>query len=125
MNQNAVVLEISSDEDNDWKDNGDDNDDDHNWLTEVLDEVNKEKYGSDEVVVVNKSEKSGKKLKLKLKSCVVVMNDDNDDDCVVLENDPNESVNVSISNDNRSNDGGDNDDSDEIVVVSEKGKVRI
>lgn len=111
MDPNAVVLEISSDEDDIWNDdNRTGGDDDHNWLTELLDEVNKEKCGDEKTV-----------KKMKLKTCLVELDDD--DDCVVLENDPNEPV--SVRNDNRSNDGGHGDDSDEIVVVSEKGQVSI
>lgn len=117
MDPNTVVLDISSDEDVDWNDQGrgiSDGGDDYNWLSELLDEVNKENYGddSDEVVLVSESEKPVKKSKLK--SCSV----DLDDDCVVLENDPDEPAEV--RNDNPSK--GD-DDSDDIVVVSEKGQV--
>ncbi|KAI3667976.1 hypothetical protein L6452_43047 [Arctium lappa] len=121
MDPNTVVLEISSDEDVGWNDHDGsgiaDGGDDHNWLSELLDEVNKEKYGddSDEVVLVSEvsaSEKTGKKSKLK--SRVI----DLDDDCVVLDDDPDKPVEV--RNDNRSNV---NDDSDDILVVSEKGQV--
>ncbi|KAI3526542.1 hypothetical protein L1887_05799 [Cichorium endivia] len=121
MDPNAVVLEISSDEDVDWNDSDGrgiaDGGDDHDWLAELLDEVNKGNFGedSDEVVVVTEvspSEKQGKKSKLK--SSLV----DLDDDCVILDNDPDKPVEV--RNDKPSND---EDDSDEILVVSEKGQV--
>lgn len=116
-----MVLEISSDEDVDWKDSDGrripGGGDDHDWLAELLEEVDKETYGddSDEVVVVSEvspSEKTGKKSKFK--SSLV----DLDDDCVILDNDPDKPVEV--RNDNP---GNGEDDSDDIVVVSEKGQV--
>lgn len=116
-----MVLEISSDEDVGWNDHDGsgiaDGGDDHNWLSELLDEVNKEKHGddSDEVVVVSEvspSEKTGKKSKLK--SCLI----DLDDDCVVLDDDPDKPVEVRNHNPTNIN-----DDSDDILVVSEKGQV--
>lgn len=122
MDPNTVVLEISSDEDVGWNDHSgsgiSNGGDDHNWLTELLDEVNKESKGhadSDEVVVVVSEEKPLKKMKLNLKASLV----DLDDDCVVLDHDPNEPMKA--RNDNLSKEV--DDDSDDIVVVSEKGQV--
>ncbi|KAI3829798.1 hypothetical protein L1987_03926 [Smallanthus sonchifolius] len=99
MDPNAVVLEISSDEDVDWND----------YARGISNWVN----DSDEVVVVNEFRKPVKKLK---SECCLV---DLDDDCVVLDKDPNEPVEV---REGKSGNGGD-DDSDDIVVVSEKGQV--
>ena len=92
-----MVLEISSDEDVGWNDNNGrgiaDGGDDHDWLAELLDEVNKGNFGddTDEVVVVSEvspSEKTGKKSKLK--SSLL----DLDDDCVILDKDPEKPVEV-------------------------------
>ncbi|KAL4588007.1 hypothetical protein LXL04_000885 [Taraxacum kok-saghyz] len=121
MDPNTVVLEISSDEDVGWNDNNGrgiaDGGDDHDWLAELLDEVHKGNFGddTDELVVVSEvspSEKTGKKSKLK--SSLL----DLDDDCVILDKDPEKPVEV--LNDKPSNVEGDSDD---IVVVSEKGQV--
>ncbi|KAI3682630.1 hypothetical protein L1987_82737 [Smallanthus sonchifolius] len=102
MDPNAVVLEISSDEDVDWNEYARGL---SNWVND-----------SDEVVVVSEFEKPVKKLKLG--SCLV---ESDDDDCVVLDEDPNAPVEV---REGKSDNGGDDDDdSDDIVVVSEKGQV--
>ncbi|XP_023764057.1 uncharacterized protein LOC111912554 [Lactuca sativa] len=121
MDPNAVVLEISSDEDVGWNDYDGrgiaDGGDDVDWLAELLDEVNKGNSGddSDEVVVVSEVSPSEKPVKKsKLKNSLV----DLDDDCVILDKDPDKPVEV--RNDNPSNG---EDDSDDIVVVSEKGQV--
>ncbi|KAJ9543324.1 hypothetical protein OSB04_023031 [Centaurea solstitialis] len=133
MDPNTVVLEISSDEDVGWNDHDHDGSgvadggDDHNWLSELLDEVSKEekKYdgggggggggGDDDEVVVVSEVSPAKKSKSKSKSCGVI---DLDDDCVVLDDDPDKPVEV--RNSDRSNV---DDDSDDICVVSEKGQV--
>ncbi|XP_071720355.1 uncharacterized protein [Rutidosis leptorrhynchoides] len=122
MDSNTVVLEISSDEDVGWNDysgSGTSNGgDDHDWLTGLLDEVNKETKGidnCDEVEVTSESEKPLKKLKLTFKASLV----DLDDDCVILDHDPNEPMKDRSDNPVKEVD----DDSDDIVVVSEKGQV--
>lgn len=130
MDPNAVVLDISSDEEVGWDGHGDrviGGFDDSNWIAELLDEVNRGDSGnrdgsedSDDVVVVSEvlpSRKPRKKPTSKSSSLVEL-----DDDCVVLDHDPgkpkvdrNENPIARIEN-------GD-DDSDDLLVVSETGQV--
>ncbi|KAI3772939.1 hypothetical protein L6452_04135 [Arctium lappa] len=134
MDPNAVVLEISSDEEVGWESHddrgiGDAEDDHHNWIAELLDEVNGDDCGyydggdddddSDEVVLVSEvlpSRKPRKKLTLKSSSLIEV-----DDDCVILEHDPDKAM--GNLNDNPIASDEDGDDSDDLLVVSEKGQV--
>ncbi|CAL1394650.1 unnamed protein product [Linum trigynum] len=61
--------------------------DDHNWLEELLQAIDKDMDGSDGVVVVGEYTPP----KLKLKSCrssKLVRDFEDDDDCVILDGDP-------------------------------------
>lgn len=106
-----VVFDISSDEEvGSVKSRTSGGSDDYDWITELLGEGDgRSKDDSDDVVVVGEVIMNPKK---KLKS---LANNDDDDDCVVLEEDPDKPVEVE-------NDRGD-DDSDDLLVVSEKGQV--
>ncbi|KAJ9547836.1 hypothetical protein OSB04_020379 [Centaurea solstitialis] len=137
MDPNAVVLEISSDEDVGWEGHDDERliidgggGDDHNWIAELLDEVNRDDCDGyydggggdddDEVVVVSEvfpAKKSRRKL-LRSKSPSLI---DFDDDCVVLEHDPDKPMEVSSENPVAGDE--EDGDSDDLVVVSEKGQV--
>lgn len=128
-----MVLEISSDEEVGWEshdDRGitDGGGEDHNWIAELLDEVNRDDCGyddggdddSDEVVLVREvlpSKKSRKKLTSKSPSLI-----DLDDDCVILDHNPDKAMAMGKPTDNPIA-GNLDDDSDDLVVVSEKGQV--
>nr|XP_043622027.1 uncharacterized protein LOC122593659 isoform X2 [Erigeron canadensis] len=135
MDPNHVVLEISSDEEGGWNDakNRGITDDDHNWIADILNEVNQNDCGfddndndSDEVVVVSEVLPSKKKKNLSVKSSSLV---DFDDDCMVLDHDPDkplESRNDSTKNRDKESEkvvDENDDDEDDLVVVSEKGQV--
>lgn len=122
MDPKTIVLDISSDEeDANWV--NDDvikgiSDDDNNWITELLNEVNGNgggdvSDGSDDVVVVSEVvvAKKNSRRKVNNRECL-------DDDCVILECDPDKSG--VTRNDDPGEDDGDDDD---LVVVSEKGQV--
>ncbi|KAI3742000.1 hypothetical protein L1987_59679 [Smallanthus sonchifolius] len=122
MDPNAVVLEISSDEEGGWNDLAEkgiiDGDDDYNWISDILDEVNRDDCGyDDEVVLVG--EVLPKKPRKKLTSNPVL---DLDDDCVVLDHDPDKPPDVRKDSPT-DQDQDEDDDSDDIIVVSEKGQV--
>ncbi|XP_027184012.1 uncharacterized protein LOC113782319 isoform X1 [Coffea eugenioides] len=115
--QETVVLDISSDEDVGWGDNMSAAGcggcrDDSDWISELLDKVDKETDDSDEVVVLGEVIA---KPKFRPKPSVKCVDKVDDDDCVVLEADPD--APVAIENDKRE------DDPDELLVVSEKGQV--
>ncbi|XP_076958636.1 uncharacterized protein LOC143634434 [Bidens hawaiensis] len=129
MDPNAVVLDISSDDEPNWdvvnthKDIIIDANDDYNWIADILDEVNRDDCGyddddSDDVVVVSEVLPKKPRRKLPSKSTSVI---DFDDDCVVLDHDPDNPPEP--RNDNPIDRQEDDDDSDDIVVVSEKGQV--
>ncbi|GJV43039.1 hypothetical protein Tco_1427575 [Tanacetum coccineum] len=125
MDPNTIVLDISSDEeDANWV--NDDvikgiSDDDHNWITELLNEVNNNNGndgggdvsdGSDDVVVVSEVvvAKKNNRRRVNDRGCLGV-----DDDCVILESDPDNKTGVTRNDDPV--------DEDDLVVVSEKGQV--
>ncbi|XP_024964808.1 uncharacterized protein LOC112505076 isoform X2 [Cynara cardunculus var. scolymus] len=134
MDPNAVVLEISSDEEVGWEGHDGrgisitDGGDDHNWIAELLDEVNRDDCGyydgaddSDEVVLVSEvlpSKKPRKKLTSKSSSLI-----DLDDDCVILDHDPDKSLGTPNDTPIAGAGDEDDDDSDDLLVVSEKGQV--
>ncbi|XP_071698699.1 uncharacterized protein [Rutidosis leptorrhynchoides] len=133
MDPGTVVLEISSDEDCGWESNinkgiNEDCFDDHNWIADLLDEVNRDDCGynyddadddSDEVVVVSEVlPKPKKKVVAKCPSLVEF-----DDDCMILDHDPNKPLDTQNDDPvNRDQDDA-NDDDDDVLVVSEKGQV--
>lgn len=110
MESNPVIFDISSDEEAAF-DEPRGGDDDHDWLTELLQTVDKEIASSDEVIVVG--EYNPPKPKSKSKSSKPVK-DVEDDDCVVLDGDPDEQVDVV---DDTASDG------DDVLVVGQKGQV--
>lgn len=128
----VVVLDVSSDDDAGWGDGvaacGGDGDgggggvvgrDDGDWISEILDEVDKEKDDSDDVVVVGEVIVKPKlRVSKTLVKCVTNFNNggEDDDECVVLDGDPDKPVPTQ-------NDKGVDDDSDDLLLVSEKGPV--
>ncbi|KAM7527355.1 hypothetical protein LguiB_030765 [Lonicera macranthoides] len=125
MDREAVVLNISSDEEEvGWGEDdnrGVDGGDDYDWISELLDEVEKETDNGggddDDVVVVDEKLLLNSNPKQRLKSSSVVVNSlikDVDDDCVILDGDPDKPVEV------ENNPVGEFDD---LLVVSEKGQV--
>lgn len=103
-----MVFDISSDEEESGfsVSKGDDFD----WLAEFLNGEDKESDGdSDDVVIVSEV-----KPKARLKSSKPTVRDVVDDDCVVLDGDPDKPV----ADDPVS-------DSDELLIVGEKGQVRL
>lgn len=108
MDPGRVVLDISSDEDQDWSEH---KSDDYDWISELLDEVHKQTdEDSDEVVVVGEvnSKPRSKYYRQTVK--------DVDDDCVVLDGDPDKPVEAAEDS---------ADGSDELLIVGEKGQVCI
>lgn len=118
MDPDTVVLDISSDEEVGWSESrGICDGDDHNWLTELLDEVDRETDDSDDVVVVSEVVVNPKpRLKAVSLKGLDDGDVDDDDECVILDGDPDKPVAVR-------NDDDDGGDSDDLLVVSEKGQV--
>ncbi|KAJ9169690.1 hypothetical protein P3X46_017852 [Hevea brasiliensis] len=110
MESNPVIFDISSDEESAFNEPRG-GDDDHEWLTELLETVDKENADSDEVLVVG--EYNPPKPKSKSKSSKPVKDVD-DDDCVVLDGDPDKQVDVV---DDAASDG------DDVLVVGQKGQI--
>lgn len=107
-----MIFDISSDEEPAF-DEPRSGDDDHDWLTELLQTFDRETADSDEVVVVG--EYNPPKPKSKSKSSKP-SKDVDDDDCVVLDGDPDTPVGVV---DDATSDG------DDVLVVGQKGQVCI
>ncbi|XP_027365196.1 uncharacterized protein LOC113872117 [Abrus precatorius] len=107
----SVVLDISSDEEEDLEKGLKKNDFD--WIKEFLfTSDDEESDDSDEVVIIreNKPESKSKSSTLVVKDVVV----DDDDDCVVLEGDPQNGVASVVE---------ETTESDELLVVGEKGQI--
>jgi len=106
------VLEISSDEEEDVKEESKNTD--FEWIQELLFNSDDESDGgSDDVVFIHEN----KAPEVKSKSSTLPANDDvDDDDCVVLEGDPENGVTAVDEEDAT-------EGSDELVVVGEKGQV--
>ncbi|KAI3782930.1 hypothetical protein L2E82_12989 [Cichorium intybus] len=133
MDPNAVVLEISSDEEVGWDGNDDrlipGGFDDNNWiLAELLDEFNGGDCGnhdgsddSDEVVLVSEvlPSRRPKKKPTSNSSSLIQL----DDDCVVLDHDPDKPMEVRNDTSIARAENEDDDDSDDLLVVSETGQV--
>ncbi|KAI3865705.1 hypothetical protein MKW98_016578 [Papaver atlanticum] len=132
MSQEPIIFDISSDDEE--EDNGgvqeerkETEDDQIDWLSELLDSAEsiKDDDSSDDVVFVSEVSCSSNKLRESrnnnnkkasdLKKPGVIRNDDDDDDCLILDEDPENPVAV----ENNSNEN----ESDELLVVSEKGQV--
>lgn len=108
MDSGPVVLDISSDEEQDWSGSISD---DYDWISELLDDVDKHTDDdSDDVVVVGEVNH-----KPKSKSSKQTLRDV-DDDCVVLDGDPDKPA---AAVDDASS------GSDELLIVGEKGHVCI
>ncbi|XP_071721576.1 uncharacterized protein [Rutidosis leptorrhynchoides] len=133
MDPKSAVLEISSDEEGGWENNinkgiSTDSFDDHNWIADLLDEVNRDNCGynedddggdSDEVVVVSEYlRKPKKKVVAKCSSLVEF-----DDDCMILDHDPDKPLDARNDNPVNRDEDDENDDDDDVLVVSEKGQV--
>ena len=114
MESNPVVFDISSDDDEAASAWEEPKWDDYDWLSEVLEEVDKEFDDPDEVVVVEEVNPN-KKSKSRNSSDKNVV-DEYDDDCVVLEGDPDKAL---------SNVNDPQEDSDELLIVGQKGQVNI
>lgn len=112
---NPVIFDISSDEEPAFDEPSSGCcDDDHDWLTQLLETVDKQTTDSDEVMVVG--EYIPPKLKLKSnKSSSIPVKEVEDDDCVVLDGDPDKPVDV-VSETTAS-------DGDDVLVVGEKGQI--
>lgn len=106
-----VVLDVSSDDDEDLEEKGERVIDLH-WLKEFLDISDEE---SNEVLVLDQVNKPQHKSKSSFLT-PVVGDDDDDDDCVVLDGDPENRVTTVDDSPTLS---------DELVVVGEKGQVLI
>ncbi|XP_065873507.1 RPM1 interacting protein 13 isoform X2 [Euphorbia lathyris] len=117
MDFNPVIFDISSDEEPTF-DEPRGGDDDHEWLTELLQTVGRETADSDgdDVVVLSEYVPPKPKSKSKSKPSRVVKDLD-DDDCVVLEGDPDKAVNVA---DDAADDA---DDADDVLVVGQTGQI--
>jgi len=106
------VLEISSDEEEDVKEESKNTD--FEWIQELLFNSDDESDGgSDDVVFIHENKAPEGKSK---SSTLSVKDDVDDDDCVVLEGDPENGV-TSVDEEDAS------EGSDELVVVGEKGQV--
>ncbi|XVF81087.1 hypothetical protein PTKIN_Ptkin15bG0128300 [Pterospermum kingtungense] len=109
MGSNPVVFDLSSDDDeatSAWEES---KGDDYDWLSEILQAVDKGLEDPDEVVVVGEVNPN-KKSKSSVKKVV----DEDDDDLVVLDGDP----------DKPSSDVNDrHEDSDDLLIVGQKGQI--
>lgn len=116
MDPEPIVFDISSDEEPSYGRMDDPKGDGLTWLAEILgvagDRENPSDDDSDDVVVLREVKASEKSKSSK----PAVTDEEDDDDCVILDGDPDNPV-VEESN-SRS-------DSDELLIVSEKGQVRI
>lgn len=110
------VLEISSDEEEDVKEESKNTD--FEWIQELLFNSDDESDGgSDDVVFIHEKKAPEKKSKSSTLSVKDVKDDvDDDDDCVVLEGDPENGV-TSVDEEDST------EGSDDLVVVGEKGQV--
>ncbi|CAI9774404.1 unnamed protein product [Fraxinus pennsylvanica] len=120
-NLNPVILEISSDDEASFDDGGGGGGEDHDWLSELLDEVDGGTDDSDDVVFVDEVVVKPKKPRLSSpNSSAKTVNYnggyDDDDECVILDGDPDKLLAVENSK-------VDDEGSDDLLVVGEKGQV--
>ncbi|KAL2540704.1 Uncharacterized protein Adt_01682 [Abeliophyllum distichum] len=126
-NSNPIILEISSDDEASFGEargdggcsGGGGGGEDHDWLSELLNEVNSGTDDSDDVVFVDEVVVNPKKARLNSSNSsvkTVNYNGDDDDECVILDGDPDKPVAVENSE-------VDDEDSDDLLVVGEKGQV--
>ncbi|CAA2934066.1 Hypothetical predicted protein [Olea europaea subsp. europaea] len=119
-NSNPVILEISSDDESNFGEairggGGED----HGWLSELLDEVDRGTDDSDDVILVDEVVVKPKKARLKFSNSsakIMNYNDGDDDECMILDGDPDKPLAVENSE-------VDDDDSDDLLLVGEKGQV--
>lgn len=118
MDPEAVIFDLSSDEDVGWGQNlgNGDNDcdrvEDCKWIQDFFND------DSDDVVVVSEVVVKPKERKLKISYNDYVKDFNDDDDCLILDGDPDKAVKgQKIQNDTGQS------DSDELVVVGETGQV--
>ncbi|KDP26450.1 hypothetical protein JCGZ_17608 [Jatropha curcas] len=112
MDSNPVIFDISSDEEPMFDERSGCDDDDHNWLTQLIETFDKGATHSDDVVVVG--EYNPPKPKSKSNSSLKPVKDFEDDDCVVLDDNPDKRVDVVDEPDS---------DGDEVLVVGQKGQI--
>lgn len=118
MDPEAVIFDLSSDEDVGWGQNLGDADDDCDrvedckWIQDFFND------DSDDVVVVSEVVVKPKDRKLKIHNNGYVKDFDVDDDCVILDGDPDKVVEGQKTRTDL-----EQSDSDELVVVGETGQV--
>lgn len=106
-----MIFDLSSDDDEvapAWEEP---KGDDYDWLSEVLEAVDKGLEDSDEVVVVGEVNPNKKSKSSSVRKAV----DDDDDDCVILEGDPDKALS-DVNNPQE-------EDSDDLLIVGQKGQV--
>ncbi|CAN0861278.1 RPM1 interacting protein 13 [Linum grandiflorum] len=112
MDSSPIIFDISSDEETPAFNDLSGGDDDHNWLSEILQKVDRETDDSDDVVVIGEYNPSKPKLPTSRSS--ELLKNFEDDDCVILDGDPDKPA-------------GDTeeaaDDEDDVLVVGETGQV--
>ncbi|KAG8370846.1 hypothetical protein BUALT_Bualt13G0025800 [Buddleja alternifolia] len=126
-NSSPIILEIMSDEEIGFGDirkgdrcgeGGFGDREDHNWLSEILGEVDRNKNDdSDEVEIVSEVFADSKKSKFESRKDSAKIVDDEGDDCVVLDGDPEKPL-VAVGSGR-----ADDDDSDDLEIIGEKGEV--
>lgn len=114
MESSPIVFDLSSDDDEATPAWEEPKGDDYDWLSEVLEAVDKRFDDLDEVVVVGEVNPTKKSKSSNSVARKVV--DEDDGDCVVLEGDPDKAL--SDVNDPQQ-------DSDECLIVGQKGQVNI
>ncbi|CAI9768711.1 unnamed protein product [Fraxinus pennsylvanica] len=124
-NSNPVILEISSDDDSSFcevrRGGGCGSGEDRDWLSGILDEMDRGSDDSDDVVLVDEVVVKPKKARLNSSNSstkIVNYNGGDDDECVILDGDPDKLLAVENSKVD-----DDDDDSDDLLVVGEKGQV--
>ncbi|CAL1383389.1 unnamed protein product [Linum trigynum] len=121
MDPAPVIFDISSDDEPEpgpFSEPGVGGEDDHNWLEELLQAVDKDTDGSDDVVVVGEYTPPKPKLK-SCRSSKPVRDFEDDDDCVILDGDPDKPDQPAAG---KVKDTADSDE-DELLVVGETGQV--
>lgn len=106
-----MIFDLSSDDDEvapAWEEP---KGDDYDWLSEVLEAVDKGLEDSDEVVVVGEVNPNKKSKSSSVRKAV----DDDDDDCVILEGDPDKALS-DVNNPQE-------EDSDDLLIVGQKGQI--
>ncbi|KAL6978754.1 hypothetical protein U1Q18_020420 [Sarracenia purpurea var. burkii] len=114
MDSRPLVLDVSSDEEGWGETRGGGVDDDYDWISELLDEVETEEDESDDVVVVGEFMLNPKQTWKFSSVAAKPSAKDLDDDCVVLDGDPDK---LDLMENNAAG------DSDDLLIVGEKGQI--